>query len=200
MQFPFPFFDVLTIPFGVTTGRRIEIDGINGTITFYRTDDTVAIVLGGTGADADTIRFPSGDVDELIGGFITSSILGAGGARNLLLLESAPAFNSGTQFPSSSWQSQSEDLTEPPVYVIDHDGSEGRFRIPAVVGSATLVAGTIAVARTSILANSRVLLSRRLVGAAPGFLSYVLTAGVGFTINSTNAGDTGTITWAVFDE
>lgn len=189
-----------TLPFGATTGRRIVFNGDDGTIVLYRDDGTQAIVIGGSGANSDTIRFLTGDSDELIGAQITPSILGVGAVRNLLLNISAPGFTAATQFPSIVIRSQSQNNAEPPEIVLDHDGADGVLRVPTVVGEATLVAGTVTVAHASIRANSRIFLSRRLLGAAPGNLTYVRTAGVSFTINSDNAGDTGTITWLVLDE
>jgi hypothetical protein len=67
------------------------------------------------------------------------------------------------------------------------------------VGEATLVAGTIAVANTSVTASSLVLLSRRVIGGTPGFLSYTRSAGVGFTINSNQAADTSTVSYMVLN-
>lgn len=56
----------------------------------------------------------------------------------------------------------------------------------ARIGQATLVAGTLAVANTSVTANTRVFLTRSSVNAsvALGVLEAVVNAGVGFTINS----------------
>lgn len=47
MQFPFSFFDVLVIPSGATSGTRIVIDGVNGTITGYDASDNVTFQLAG---------------------------------------------------------------------------------------------------------------------------------------------------------
>jgi hypothetical protein len=66
-------------------------------------------------------------------------------------------------------------------------------------GDAVLVAGTVTVANTSVTANTRVLLSRKTQGAAAGFLGYTLSAGTSFTITSSNAGDTGTISYELIE-
>jgi hypothetical protein len=58
----------------------------------------------------------------------------------------------------------------------------------ARMGQATLVGGTIAVADTSVTANTRIFLSRDNTGGVPGALGdlvVVPNVGVGFTINST---------------
>ena len=56
----------------------------------------------------------------------------------------------------------------------------------ARIGQSTLALGTLAVANTSVTANTRVFLSRTSKGAstALGVLEAVVNAGVGFTINS----------------
>ncbi|MFF8980170.1 glycosyl hydrolase family 28-related protein [Streptomyces cellulosae] len=67
----------------------------------------------------------------------------------------------------------------------------------ARMGVATLAAGTVAVANTSVTANTRVLLSRQTLGGTPGHLSVVLDAGVGFTINSSDAADTSSVAYVL---
>jgi len=70
----------------------------------------------------------------------------------------------------------------------------------ARLGTAVLVAGTIAVANTSVTANTVALITDIGAGGTLGNLSVVLTAGVGFTINSTNALDTSTIAWILVEQ
>jgi hypothetical protein len=62
-------------------------------------------------------------------------------------------------------------------------------------GDTTLVAGTKAVANTTVTANTRVYLTRKAAGGVIGDLTYTVSAGVGFTINSANAGDTSTVSY-----
>jgi hypothetical protein len=64
-------------------------------------------------------------------------------------------------------------------------------------GNATLVGGTIAVADTSITANSIIILGRKTIGGTAGNLSYTLSAGVGFTITSSSGTDTSVISYHV---
>lgn len=66
-------------------------------------------------------------------------------------------------------------------------------------GVATLVAGTVTVANTSVTANSRIFLSVFTPGGTQGILSYSKTAGTGFTITSTNAADTSVVNWEIFE-
>lgn len=66
-------------------------------------------------------------------------------------------------------------------------------------GSAILVAGTKVVANTNITATSLLRLTAQNSSGTPGFLSVALNAGVGFTINSTNALDTRTIFYEIVE-
>lgn len=62
----------------------------------------------------------------------------------------------------------------------------------ARIGQNTLTAGTVSIANTSVTANTRIFLTRasKNSGAAIGSLEAVISAGVGFTINSYAAGAT----------
>jgi hypothetical protein len=68
----------------------------------------------------------------------------------------------------------------------------------ARMGVATLVAGTVTVANTSVGANSRIFLTRATAGGTLGQLSYTVTAGVSFTINSA-AAETSTVNWMIVE-
>lgn len=63
-------------------------------------------------------------------------------------------------------------------------------------GSATLVAGAVVVANTSITANS--VITFMPVGIAnAGFMGVTLNPGVGFTINSSNAADVRVVKYTI---
>lgn len=66
--------------------------------------------------------------------------------------------------------------------------------------SAAMVAGTTTVANTSVTATSRIILTRQDGGTNPG-APYVSAraAGTSFTITSTNAADTGTVAYQIFE-
>jgi len=66
-------------------------------------------------------------------------------------------------------------------------------------GTATLVAGTVTVANTSVTANSLVFLTVTLPGGTVGYLSVAVTAGTGFVITSSSALDTSTVGYIVVD-
>ncbi|MFE6282425.1 glycosyl hydrolase family 28-related protein [Streptomyces sp. NPDC057877] len=69
----------------------------------------------------------------------------------------------------------------------------------ARMGVATLAAGTVTVANTSVTATTRILLQRQAAGGAVGDLTYTRNAGVGFTINSASGTDTSTVEWVMFE-
>lgn len=67
-------------------------------------------------------------------------------------------------------------------------------------GTAVLVAGTVTVANTSVTANSRILLTTQAPGGTAGFLVVsARVAGTSFTILSSNAADTSTVAYEIFE-
>lgn len=70
----------------------------------------------------------------------------------------------------------------------------------ARAGNATLVAGTVTVTNTTVTANTIVTLTRKTSGGTIGTaITYTLSAGASFTINSDNPLDTSTFSY-VLDE
>jgi hypothetical protein len=53
----------LTLPFGATTGARIVLDSVSGTITIFDSSNNERIVLGGP-IDTDLLQISTGDIDE----------------------------------------------------------------------------------------------------------------------------------------
>jgi hypothetical protein len=64
-------------------------------------------------------------------------------------------------------------------------------------GNAVLVGGTVAVANTTIAASDLLVLTRKTAGGTIGDLTYTLSAGVSFTINSVSGTDTSTVTYFI---
>lgn len=76
--------------------------------------------------------------------------------------------------------------------------SGNRISTGRAQGSAVLVAGTVTVNTTEVLAGDRVILSRGTAGGTLGDLSVgTITAATSFVINSNNAADTSTIFWRI---
>jgi hypothetical protein len=69
----------------------------------------------------------------------------------------------------------------------------------ARMGTATLVGGTIAVANTSVTANTRIFISRSTTGGTEGHLSTTQIASTSFTVNSTSGTDTSTVNWLLIE-
>lgn len=75
---------------------------------------------------------------------------------------------------------------------------EGSNAKQGTIGAMT--AGSIAVANTSVTANSRIFVCRNAGGTNPGaWYVSAQTAGTGFTATSTNAADTGTGVFVIFE-
>lgn len=67
-------------------------------------------------------------------------------------------------------------------------------------GTAVLVAGTVTVANTAVTASSRILLTTQTPGGTAGFLVVsARVAGTSFTILSSNAADTSTVAYEIFE-
>jgi hypothetical protein len=203
MDFPFPFLESLTLPVDAGPGeQRIVINEDNsGTIRVYNASGVLAVQLGGIPPFDNAIQLFSGDVDEGFPATLSAGNVGAGGTRNIFVQLAAPSFNSAQDFPFIEIKSQSEDLTEDAKVAIDLDQSDrGHLAIPSQIGEAVLVAGTVTVTRLDITATTRIFLSRRVAGGVLGNLTYTITAGASFTINSSSATDTSTVEWMLLSE
>jgi hypothetical protein len=69
----------------------------------------------------------------------------------------------------------------------------------ARMGVATLAAGTVTVANTSVTATTRVAAFRQTAGGTLGHLSAANDPGVGFTIDSSSATDTSVVAWVLLE-
>lgn len=68
-----------------------------------------------------------------------------------------------------------------------------------VSGSATLVAGTVTIANTTVASTSRIVVTYTSVGGTQGFLRVTKNAGVGFTITSSSGTDTSGVDWVILN-
>jgi hypothetical protein len=203
MDFPFPFLESLTLPVdaGPTDPRIVINEDNSGTIRVYDVNGDLAVQIGGVAPFDNAISFYSGDPDEDFPATISAGRIGVGGTRNIFMTMIGPAFSSAQDFPFLEVRSQSFDLSEDAEVAIDLDQSDrGHLRIPSQIGEAVLVAGTVTVTRADIAATTRIFLSRRVAGGTLGNLTYTITAGVSFTINSSSATDTSTVEWMLISE
>lgn len=67
-------------------------------------------------------------------------------------------------------------------------------------GGGTLVAGTVAVANTSVTSTSRIQITVSTPGGTQGFLSYTKTAGTGFTVTSTSVLETSAFDYFITEQ
>jgi hypothetical protein len=69
----------------------------------------------------------------------------------------------------------------------------------AVMGTSTLVAGTVTVNTTKVTANSRIFINISTPGGVQGITSYTISAGTSFTVTSTNVADTSSFNWVIIE-
>lgn len=66
----------------------------------------------------------------------------------------------------------------------------------AVIGNATLVGGSVTVSTTAAVTGVKIFLQRKASGGTIGTaLTYTISSGISFTINSDNVLDTSTVDW-----
>lgn len=70
---------------------------------------------------------------------------------------------------------------------------------PKRIGSSTLVGGTVTVFTSSAKSTSLLYMSVKTIGGTVGTLSYTISDGVSFTINSSSGTDTSTVNWQLWE-
>ncbi|WP_309049289.1 glycosyl hydrolase family 28-related protein [Streptomyces sp.] len=113
-------------------------------------------------------------------------------------------FTVGGYFATTSGQSDGQwNIWSPTAKALNLGGAGGGIAIAeganARMGVATLAAGTVTVANTSVTATTRVAVFRQAAGGTLGHLSATVNAGVGFTITSNSATDTSTVAWLLLE-
>jgi hypothetical protein len=108
---------------------------------------------------------------------------------------------SGTEVLTASGASKQFSVTQEGLVTLHTVGSGLRIKegTNASMGVATLVGGTVTVNNTRVTANSRIQLTVETTGGTQGFLSYTKVASTSFTINSSSALDTSTVTWLIIE-
>lgn len=201
-----------TLPFGVTSGRRIVFDGVNGTISFYDASNNLRILLGGS--NGSSIDLSTGAAAETrAGGMIAITHIVSGETYQSTRVEGpANSVDAGLddEFAKIELRSRSVDGSEAPMIALLAaittqdlrlgilDDSSGTRNQPS--GTAVLVAGTVTVTHTLVTANSRIIIWRQIAGGTLGHLSVgTITAGTSFVINSSSATDTSTIGYLIYE-
>lgn len=82
---------------------------------------------------------------------------------------------------------------------LDRKANTADARFPIAVGTATLVAGTVTVALTTIEADAVIVATHKVFGGTPGLLSWTVSAGADFTITSANVADVSEVSYAVWN-
>jgi hypothetical protein len=148
-----------------------------GTNTVLRRGLNIAERTGSTNAPVDAVAPPSDVAGNLnVGGYLAAASGQSGGAWSIWD-GTAKALNVGSAGGG----------------VAIKEGANARM------GVATLAAGTVTVANTSITANTRVATFRQASGGTPGHLSVTRTNGVNFTITSSSNVDTSVVAWVLFE-
>lgn len=153
--------------------------------------------LVGVGTSGDTVNRAELDADGGLrfgsgSGAVDTSLLRSGvGAltlSNLLTVNGLASLNSGVNISGFC------DVNAVGKGLAVAEGANAKQ------GTAVLVAGTVTVANTSVTANSRILLTTQTPGGTAGFLVVsARVAGTSFTILSSNAADTSTVAYEIFE-
>lgn len=124
---PIALLQSLTLPAGATTGRRIELDGVNGVIRVFDTTGAKRIQISDPTDATRSGRIllfgaPTTVGDQLNGGDIFAGVLNDGAANERLFLDlDAPVPNWGTLFPTILMTTQAKDLSIPSTIELDAD-------------------------------------------------------------------------------
>lgn len=145
--------------------------------TVLRRGLNIAERTGTTAAPVDVFAVPTDVAGNLnVGGYLAAASGQSGGQWNI-------------------WDGQAKALNIGSAGggVAIAEGSNARM------GVATLAAGTVTVANTSVSANTRILPFRQAPGGVLGHLSVTKNAGVGFTITSSSNTETSVVAWVLFE-
>lgn len=168
----------------VTAGTDIKFYNGQYCLTLLGADGTVifvAPVRTSAGSAAAPSFTTSGDTNTGIYFSAADTVdVAAGGVNALKLTGTTATFAGAIKSPSPLQQSTTGTA--------------------AVVGNATLIAGTVTVNTTAVKTASVVLLTRKTSGGTLGTaITYTISNGVSFTINSDSALDTSTFSWLIVD-
>ncbi len=182
----------------VSSNASIDITGISGAPTVTTNPEGViidAVIKRGRinidTASAAYLRFAKGGVLKGFVGIDDGSSLIAGAASGDYIIRAEQA----AFYQASLHTFNAGDIS----IALAGKGLRVKTGANARLGSVNLVAGSIAVANTSVTSNTKVFISRENSGGTLGDLSVGLTVGVGFTITSTSPIDVSTINWFLIE-
>lgn len=166
--------------FGTAAARPAAAAG-NAKTGYYATDTgEITVSDGATWNRISQINSYSGPGTPILAGAVNNT----GGTVSL-----------GSAYGSASLMSKGFDVSTVGQGLLVAEGSNAK---QGTYGP--LVAGTLAVANTSVTASSRIIVCRSPGGTNPGGHSVsAITAGTGFTVTSTNAADTGSGVFQIFE-
>lgn len=191
----------------ILNAGNVGIGGITPTATLH-------IKAGSAAANSAPLKFNSGSLNTTaeVGAveFLTDkyyAVITTGAARKEITLNDAALTSGRVPFATTNGR-----LTDDADLTFSGDtlsAASLRSTNPlqqittgaaAVVGNATLVAGTVTVSTTAVKTSSVVILTRKATGGTPGaVITYTISSGVSFTINSDNVADTSTFSWLIVD-
>jgi hypothetical protein len=165
--------------------------------------------IEGTAGQASGIYLEFGTANNVISHNVIRSAPAAGQSRGAIR-ESADGGGGNNTITENristdgAWSFAALDLSGTGSRVVGNAGGGPAGDRPTVLegtgasmGVATLVAGTVTVANTSVSATSRIFLTRQAAGGTLGHLTYTRNAGVGFTITSSSGTDTSTVEYLI---
>lgn len=182
------------------TGSRLSLNA-GGTI-YLSNNTSDHVTLTGAGRFVADVIFSSSiscthSTNPL---FLVGQVNDSGGARTAI---SIGAFNNLTNASSKIAVFVNNNTTEKAcVY------ATGQLGFPTggaadVVGTATLVGGTVTVSTTAVGASSKIFLSRNTTGGTLGDLSAPvgsIVAATSFVINSSSGSETSTVNWMIVNK
>lgn len=178
----------------LTTSRTIAGTGFNGSANIALANKF--IVQGTTDAGLSGAQFLGALATGLIKNTTTTGVLSAAAAGDVtgqLLTGYTLTIGGGTVAATDSILTGIEKLVGQPQV---KTGTNGK------IGTATLAAGTVTVANTSVTANSRIFLTVQTLGTIAVPVAVVVTAKVvntSFTITSASITDTSTVAWMIVE-
>lgn len=186
--------------FGVTAGNLSEINNKDATSLSIRTNNVIRGVFGDAGGFGIGATYAGNALFEVLGtteqrrtlydasNYFTETVSSAG-------LVTLNAVGASSAFTYSDAVNINGALTLGLTNKLNiTTGTNG------IAGNATLVGGTVTVSTTAVTASSLITLTRKTSGGTIGTaITYTLSAGTGFTIDSDNPLDTSTFTYLIIN-